>query len=143
MLLPQQDVDICAWRDALCGHSGGRVGEASYPGPRRRRRVRSSCVQSSLSGPDPTLLGDFERDLLASGPARTVGTQIDVSSDNEPLMHPSSGRHVVPRTGERHHEESRDNAVGQPSAIVVGPRALLAAGALDSVEFPRQGGAAE
>ena len=109
------DVD----RDALYGLRGVRVGEASHPGPRRRRRVRSSSVESSWSGPDRTLLDDFERDLLASGLERTVGTQIDVSSDDEPLLRPSSGRHVVPRMGERDHGEE-----GEPTTIAVGPRGL-------------------
>ena len=35
------DVD----RDALYGLRGVRVGEASHPGPRRRRRVRSSSCK--------------------------------------------------------------------------------------------------
>ena len=65
--------------------SGGvRVGEASHQGPRRRRLVRSSSVESSRSGPGRTLLDDFERDLFASGLERTAGTQIDASSDDEP-----------------------------------------------------------
>ena len=42
---------------------GVRVGEASHPGPRRRRRVRYR-VESSWSGPDRTLLDDFARDPL-------------------------------------------------------------------------------
>ena len=66
-LLPQLDVDICAWRDAVKGLRGVRVGEASHPGPRRRRRERSLSVESSWSVPDRTLLDDFERDLFASG----------------------------------------------------------------------------
>ena len=107
--------------DALYGLRGVRVGEASHPGPTRRRRVRSSSVESSWSGPDRTLLDDFERDLLASGLERTAGTQIDVSSDDEPLLRPSSGRHVVPRMGERDHGEE-----GEPTAIAVGPRGLHA-----------------
>ena len=47
-------------------------------------------------------------------------------------MRPSSGRHVVPRMGERDHGESRDNQVaevGEPTAIDVGPRGLHAGGA--------------
>ena len=81
--LPQQVVDICAWRDALYGLRRVRVGEAPHPGPRRRRRVRSWSVASSWSGPDRTLLDDFERDLLASDIVRTVGTQIDGSSPQQ------------------------------------------------------------
>ena len=103
------DVD----RDALHGLRGVRVGEASHPGPRRRRRVRSSSVESSWSGPDRTLLDDCER-LLASGLERTVGTQIDVSSDDEPLLRPRSGRHVVPRMGERDHGEEGVGFRGLP-----------------------------
>ena len=53
-------------------------------------------------------------DLLASGLKRTMGTQIDVSSDDEPLLRPSSGKHVVPRMGERDHGPS----------TIAGPRGL-------------------
>ena len=113
--------------DALYGLRGVRVGEASHPGPRRRRLVRSSSVESSWCGPDRTLLDDFERDLLASGLERAAGTQIDASSDDEPLMRPSSGRHVVPRMSERDHGESLDNQVA-PSAIDISPRGLHAGG---------------
>ena len=86
------EVDTSSCGDELFGLRGVRVGEASH----------SSSVESSWSGPDGD---DFERDLLASGLERTVGTQIDVSSDDEPLLRPSSGRHVVPRMGERDHGE--------------------------------------
>ena len=79
-----------------------------------------------------------------SGLARMVGTQIDVSPNDELLMRLSGGRHAVTRMGERDHGESRDNqvagvAVGKPSAIAVGPRGLRAVGALDNIEFPNQG----
>ena len=67
------------------------------------------------------MLDDFEGDLLPSGLERTVGTQIDVSSDDEPLLRSSSGRHVVSRMGERDHGEE-----GEPTAIAVGPRGLHA-----------------
>ena len=121
VLLTQQDVDICAWRDALYRHRGFVSGIA--PGS----KVSATCevveCSSCLSGPDPTLLDDF-------GLARTGSTQIDVSSDDDPLiMRSRSGRVVVPRMGERDPEESRNNQVvdvafGQPSAIVVGPQDL-------------------
>ena len=63
------------------GLRGVRVGEASHPGPRRRRRVRSSSVESSWSGPDRALRDDSERDLLDLDVVRTVGAQVDASSD--------------------------------------------------------------
>ena len=78
------------------GLRGVRVGEASHPGPRRPRQVRSSSVESSWSGPDCALRDDGERNLLDLDVVRTVGAQVDASSDNEPLMRPSSGGHVVP-----------------------------------------------
>ena len=104
-----------------CGLRGVRVGEASHPGPRRRRWVRSSSAESSWSGPDRALRDDSERDLLDLDVVRTVG-EVDASSDNEPLMRPSSGRHVVPRRGEKEFNQVAE--VGEPSAIDVGPRGI-------------------
>ena len=72
-------------------------------------------------------MDDFEWDLSASGLERTAGTQIDASSDDEPLMRPSSGRHVVPRTSERDHGESFNNQVA-PSAIDISSRGLHTGG---------------
>ena len=59
-----------------------RVGEASNPGP--PSRVRPRCGEEVAED----VLSSLEFDL----------TQLD-SSDNEPLLHPVEGRHVVPRVG--------------------------------------------
>ena len=67
----------------------------------------------------------LQRDLFASGFARIPGTQIDVSSDDEPLIRLISGRHVVPRMGERSRRVALQPICrlgGEHSAIVVGPQ---------------------
>ena len=110
--------------------------------------TRSSCrAQSSESGPDPTVLDDLERDLVVSCPLRIRCTQVDVSSGDEPLVRPDSGGHVVPRMGERHHEEAQDDqfadvAISEPGATVVGsPGASFAAGVLGGADLvPIAGG---
>ena len=70
------------------------------------------------------LSDDCERDLLVSDVVRTVGAQVDASSDDELLMRPSSGRHVVPRMGEKEFNQVAE--VGEPGAIDVGPRGMHA-----------------
>ena len=78
------------------GSGGGPCRGCVAPRSKALRRLRSSSFDSSRSGPCGTLLDDLERDLFLSDIARTVGPEIDASSDDEPLMRPSSGRHVVP-----------------------------------------------
>ena len=76
-----------------CGLSGCRVGEASYPGPVQTRQARR---------------------LERSFPC----TQVDASSDDEALVRPNRGRHVIPRT------------VGElPATFPASPGVLLSAGA--------------
>ena len=49
--------------------------------------MSSSSAETSQQMPDPTLLDDLEQDL---------GTQIEILSDEVPLMRPNGGRHVEP-----------------------------------------------
>ena len=120
----------------LYGLRGVRIGEASHPGPsaRRRRRVRSSSAQDHPSGPDPTLLDDLERDLVS----------VDASED-EPLVRPNTGRHVVARMEVSVHDElpcrdtvrddqSADTADIETLTVAASPRALVAAGVGDAVQ---------
>ena len=60
-----------------CGFRWCRVGEASNPGPVQTRQARQT-----------------EHDRLT---ARAL-TQVEVSSDDEPIVRPNIGRHVVART---------------------------------------------
>ena len=81
---------------------GCRVGEASNPGPgRRRRRVSSSRAQSCEDG-QGLLLMHNQREVHV--PQYGVGpewrscrsmrdTPVDALSDNEPLIRPNNGRH--------------------------------------------------
>ena len=117
-------------REPRHGLRGVRVGEASHPGL-TRRRLRSSSVEVPESGPD-TVVDDLSgpRDLTSP---RIMRTQVDVSSDDEPLMRPVSGRHVVPRVTQT--TRDRDGVVdGQEptntdcgATVPASPGALIAA----------------
>ena len=66
---------------------GVRVGEASHPGPLRRRRRRVASTMSSGSQVEATLLDDLERDLMDMTMAdsdvedRGAATQWDSGAD--------------------------------------------------------------
>ena len=85
-----------------CGFLGCRVGEASNPGPVQTRQARRA-----------------EHDRLT---ARRQ-TQVDVSSDEEePIVRPNIGRHVVARTNLAHGsvDDSDDAPVGRGTQIRTG-----------------------
>ena len=133
----RDDAASIRWTNARRGLRGVRVGEASHPDPARRRRR----VTSLSSGGDGQgfLSSDDQREVdvpsTVCDPTTQVsqirGTQAEVVSDDEPLIRPSNGRHVVPRM-EHGSADVRDLVVHeQPAGCATVPAsagALRAAG---------------
>ena len=95
---------------ARYGLRGMFIGEASHPGPtaRRRRRPRSSSVVDGWSR-----LVVFRRGTVVDPTtqfSQRMRTQVDGPSDDEPLIRPNSGRHVVPRMEPGQFVDVRDSA---------------------------------
>ena len=74
-----------------CGFLGCRVCEASNPGPVETRQTRR-----------------MHADIVCGA------TQIDVSSEDEPIIRPNSGRDVIATTTSRVHQPSRASGIPRP-----------------------------
>ena len=85
---------VAVTRQSLYGLHGVRIGEASHPGPRykRRRRVVASS-ETGGSEPEATLLDAFEQDLVGS--PELLATQVEDSRHRRRRRVRSEGRAVV------------------------------------------------
>ena len=114
--------------NARYGLRGMRLGEASHPGPpvRRRRRVRSSSAQSGEDGQG------FLSDVRRAAPSTSLDSttqlpgQVDGAvSEDEPLIRPNIGRHVLPRM--EPDQPSSDAEIVLSATVPASSRALRAA----------------
>ena len=91
MLLLEQDADVCAWRDdeLVNIHHAASHGVKRSPAMRRVLTWAYRDVRvGEASNPAPAVTHQGRR---------LERSRIDVSSDEEPLVRPNCGRHVVPR----------------------------------------------